>query len=63
VSSAAGIAACVVRLATAFIPQLQTINAGTALTWLFACMCGAGFAITSAESWRKKTRWFSTADR
>jgi hypothetical protein len=31
--------------------------------WVFACMCGAGFALTSAESWRKKTKWFSTADR
>ena len=63
VSSAAGIAACLTRLATAFIPQLQAIDAGTTLVWVFACMCGAGFAITSAESWRKKTKWFSTADR
>jgi hypothetical protein len=31
--------------------------------WMFACMCGAGFAITSAASWRQKTRWFSTANR
>ena len=63
VSSAAGIAACLTRLATAFIPQLQADDAGTTLVWVFACMCGAGFAITSAESWRKKTKWFSTADR
>lgn len=63
VSSAAGIAACLTRLATAFIPQLQSLDAGSTLVWIFACMCGAGFAITSAESWRKKTRWFSTAGR
>jgi hypothetical protein len=63
VSSAAGIAACITRLATAFVPQLQSLDAGSTLVWIFACMCGAGFAITSAESWRKKTRWFSTAGR
>ena len=33
---------------TAFIPQLQAIE-GTTLVWVFACMCGAGFAITSAR--------------
>jgi hypothetical protein len=63
VSSAAGIAACVVRLITAYIPALQSISVGTALVWVFACMCGAGFALTSAESWRQKTRWFSSANR
>jgi hypothetical protein len=63
VASAAGVAACLVRLATAFIPPLQTHDGGTILVWVFACMCGAGFAITSAESWRNKTRWFSGASR
>ena len=63
VASAAGVAACLVRLATAFIPPLQAIDAGTTLVWVFACMCGAGFAITSAESWRNKTKWFTNANR
>jgi hypothetical protein len=63
VASAAGVAACVVRLATAFIPPLQAWDNGPALVWVFACMCGAGFAITSAESWRNKTKWFSDANR
>jgi hypothetical protein len=39
------------------------MNAGSALVWVFACMCGAGFALTSAESWRMKTRWFTKVDR
>jgi hypothetical protein len=63
VASAAGVAACLVRLATAFIPPLQTTHAGSILVWVFACMCGAGFAITSAESWRHKTKWFTNANR
>jgi FtsH-binding integral membrane protein len=63
VASAAGVAACLVRLATAFIPPLQAVDAGTTLVWVFACMCGAGFAITSAESWRNKTKWFTNANR
>jgi hypothetical protein len=62
VASAAGVAACLVRLATAFFPPLQTVG-GTTLVWVFACMCGAGFAITSAESWRNKTKWFTNANR
>jgi hypothetical protein len=26
-------------------------------------LCGAGFALTSAHSWRVKTKWFSKASR
>jgi hypothetical protein len=62
VSSAAGIAACLVRIITAYVPTLQAVEGGT-LVWVFACMCGAGFAITSAESWRIKTKWFTGANR
>lgn len=61
-ASAMGIGACVVRITTAFFPQLQTVQ-GTTLVWVFACACGAGFALTSAYSWRIKTRWFTTANR
>jgi hypothetical protein len=62
VASASGIIACVVRIITAYVPALQTIEGGT-LVWIFACGCGAGFALTSAQSWRIKTKWFSRASR
>jgi hypothetical protein len=42
---------------TALIPPLQG-PLGAALVWLFACACGAGFALTSAQSWRQKVKWF-----
>jgi hypothetical protein len=57
VASASGISACVVRIITAVIPPFQSpLSAG--LVWLFACLCGAGFAVTSAHSWRQRVRWF-----
>jgi hypothetical protein len=59
-ASVCGIMACVVRIVTALVPALQPIENGT-LVWVFACMCGAGFALTSAHSWRIKTKWFSKA--
>jgi hypothetical protein len=37
---------------------LQTA-AGSSLVWVFACLCGAGFALASAHSWRIKTKWFT----
>jgi hypothetical protein len=52
--------ACVVRIITSLVPSLQSIEGGT-LVWTFACLCGAGFALTSAHSWRIKTKWFSKA--
>jgi hypothetical protein len=58
VSSASGISACVLRIITALITPLQSpLSAG--LVWTFACLCGAGFALTSAQSWQQKVRWFS----
>ncbi len=56
-SSASGIAACLVRVTTALIPPLQRIEGGS-LVWLFACLCGAGFALAAAHSWRQKVKWF-----
>jgi hypothetical protein len=57
VASASGISACVLRIITALITPFQSpLTAG--LVWLFACMCGAGFALTSAHSWRQKVKWF-----
>jgi hypothetical protein len=60
VASISGIAACAVRITTAFVPSLQSV-AGTALVWIFACGCGAGFALASAHSWRIRTKWFTKA--
>jgi hypothetical protein len=57
-SSVFGILACVVRITTAYFPHLQTA-AGSTLVWVFACLCGAGFALASAHSWRIKTKWFT----
>jgi len=60
-ASVSGMLACVVRIVTALVPSLQPIENGT-LVWFFACLCGAGFALTSAHSWRVKTKWFSSAN-
>ena len=57
IASASGICACMVRMVTAVIPPFQG-PVGAALVWLFACLCGAGFALTSAQSWRQRLRWF-----
>ena len=57
-ASASGIIACVVRITTAFVTPIQALEGG-ALVWFFACICGAGFALASAHSWRIKTRWFT----
>jgi hypothetical protein len=57
IASASGITACIVRITTALIPPIQT-PLGAGLVWLFACLCGAGFALTSAQAWREKLRWF-----
>jgi hypothetical protein len=61
-ASVSGMLACVVRIVTALFPSLQPVENGT-LVWIFACGCGAGFALASAHSWRIKTKWFHTADR
>ncbi len=57
-ASASGISACLVRIITALIPQFQSPQSA-GLVWFFCCVCGAGFAVTSAHSWRQKVRWFS----
>ena len=61
-ASASGIVACVVRISTAYVPALQSIEHGR-LVWFFACTCGAGFALASAHSWRTKIKWFRHANR
>jgi hypothetical protein len=60
-ASASGVFACAVRVTTALIPSLQGHPLSTLLVWLFACGCGAGFALASGYSWRLKTRWFARA--
>ena len=61
-ASLCGVMACTVRIVTVFVPSLQPIENGN-LVWFFACLCGAGFALTSAHSWRVKAKWFSRASR
>lgn len=61
VASACGMTACIIRITTAFWPSLQAIERGI-LVWVFACACGAVFALASAHSWRIKTKWFSKAN-
>jgi len=61
-ASVCGILACTVRIVTALVPALQAVEGGT-LVWVFACLCGTGFALTSAHSWRVKTKWFSKTSR
>jgi hypothetical protein len=56
-SSACGIMATVVRGLTALVPPLQG-PVSAYLVWLFACMCGVGFALTSAHAWQQKVKWF-----
>jgi hypothetical protein len=62
IASLSGIMACIVRIVTVLVPSLQAVEGGT-LVWVFACMCGAGFALTSAYSWRIRTKWFNKANR
>ena len=57
VASACGIMATIVRSITALVPPLQG-PVGAYAVWLFACMCGVGFALTSAHAWRQKVKWF-----
>jgi hypothetical protein len=59
-ASASGVVACLVRITTAFVPRIQAVEDGS-LVWLFACICGAGFALASAHSWRQKVKWFRRA--
>ena len=62
-SSVFGILACVVRITTALRAAICRQPAGSTLVWIFACMCGAGFALASAHSWRIKTKWFTKVSR
>ena len=57
-ASASGLAACVLRIVTALISPLQgPLSVG--LIWLFCCVCGGGFALASAHSWRQKVKWLN----
>ncbi len=38
-ASVSGVMACVVRVVTALVPSLQSVEDGN-LVWFFACMCG-----------------------
>lgn len=60
VASTSGIVGCAIRILSAYVTPLQIWDGGT-LVWIFACGCGAGYALASAHSWRIKTKWFSRA--
>ncbi|ANW64652.1 MULTISPECIES: hypothetical protein [Mycolicibacterium] len=62
VATASGIIACAVRILTAYWPAFAAWEEGKAV-WLFACTCGAVFAVAAAHSWRIKTKWFSRLSR
>ncbi|MED5815544.1 hypothetical protein VST63_24555 [Mycolicibacterium sp. 050232] len=59
-ASVSGMLACTVRIITSLVPALQPIENGR-LVWVFACGCGAIFALASAHSWRIKTRWLTSS--
>jgi hypothetical protein len=61
-ASASGLLACAVRVFTAVFTPAQTLEGGR-LVWLFACTCGAVFALAAAHSWRVKTRWLAPLKR
>lgn len=48
---------CLVRLATAYSPAAHNADGGK-LVWVFACICGAVFALAGGYSWITKTRGF-----
>lgn len=62
VACASGIIACIIRIMSAVFPAFLAWERGV-FVWVFACACGAGFALSSAHSWRIKTRWFTKVDR
>jgi hypothetical protein len=59
-ASVSGILACAVRITTALVPALQPLENGK-LIWVFACTCGAVFALAAAHSWRSKIKWLTPA--
>ena len=61
-ASTSGMLACGIRILTACVPALQPHENGK-LVWVFACGCGAVFALAAAHSWRIKTRWLSPSRR
>ena len=56
-ATGSAITTCAVRAITALVPAFQG-PIGSALVWLFACLCGFVFALSSAHAWRQKVRWF-----
>ena len=56
-ASAFGVLAFTVRIFTAAFPDLVAMEGGR-VVWFFSCTCGAGFALASAQSWRRRVRWF-----
>lgn len=62
IASLSGMLACAVRITTALVPELQPYENGK-FVWIFACTCGAVFALAAAHSWRIKTKWLASSRR
>ncbi|SKD92812.1 GP55 protein [Mycobacteroides abscessus subsp. massiliense] len=55
-SAGAGILACLIRAVTACIPgEFQTSVTASLMVWTPSCLCGIGFALMSAWTWRART--------
>ncbi|MGH3954439.1 MAG: hypothetical protein ACRDTI_10430 [Mycobacterium sp.] len=62
-SALSGMAACVVRVVTAVaLPgDAQDTFWASFVVWLFACVCGAGFAAMSRRRWYERETWFTAS--
>ncbi|KRQ27120.1 hypothetical protein AOT93_26520 [Mycobacteroides sp. H110] len=57
VSAAMGVGACLVRAVTACWPgEFQTTLTASLMVWTPSCLCGAGFALMSAWTWKTRPR-------
>lgn len=60
-AAAAGVIAAVCRIAVSFLPATyQDAWPASMTVWVFSALWGAGFALTSACSWRQKIAWITT---
>lgn len=57
VSATMGISACIVRAVTACVPgEFQTSLTASLMVWIPSCLCGTGFALMSAWTWKTRPR-------
>lgn len=56
IGAACGIMACIVRITMGLVPATQA-DSGVRGVWVFACLCGAAFALSGGYSWIQKRKW------